>query len=307
MSASQRQIRQLAPRSDPTNTASISQRYAQRLRGWLGRLNATIRESIRSEDSFNIRREALQDIDPPPVFRFERDIQKRNEFLRWLREQENRGILEIISRDDNRFIRSAYQRSLEDADRLLNAEGVTVPERELEELFNQPIHQRALEDLFTRNFENLEDITSEMNSQISEELTRGFARGQNPTTIARNITDRVNKVGKHRATLLARTETINSYSEAHLNRFERMGVRQVTIRAEWLTAGDDRVCPICQALEGESWSIQEARRGTIRLSEGDVAEFVPDNLSTSSFTGSFPVKPPSHPMCRCRLIPEVIN
>lgn len=299
-------IRRLAPRGDPTRTERLRANYAAKLRGWLGQLNGVIRESVQSEDIFNRRRDALQDgIEPPPEFTFQRDIEKRDEFLRWLRRQEDRGILEIISRDENTFVRKAYSRSVQDADALLNAQGVTVPERELEAVFNTPVHRRALEDLYTRNFTALEGVTAAMNEQISEELTSGFARGDSPTKIARRITGRVTAVGKTRATVLARTEVINAYSDAHLNRFEQLGVGEVTIRAEWLTAGDRRVCPICSALDGQVWTIQEAREASIQLDPGDVEAFVPENRSADSFTGSFPVKPPAHPQCRCRLIPEV--
>lgn len=291
-------IRQLAPRGDPTRTLPLANRYAQRLRGQLGHLNAAIRRGVEENDIFGLRPiDTLQPVPDPPPFRFETDQEKVELFMRWLNEQIDRGILEVVGTEENPFIRSAYSRSVQDADTILNAQGVTVPETDLEAVFNTPVHQRALEGLFTRNFENLTDITDDMAGAIREELTQGFARGINPNEMARNITGRVDAIGKHRATVLARTETINAYSTGTLNRYEDFGVTRVTVRAEFLTAGDDRVCPLCASLEGETVTIDTARNGTW--------EFTTEDEALAHLEGTYPFSPPVHPQCRCRWIPSV--
>lgn len=294
---------------DPTRTKTLRSNYASRLRGRLAKLNAVIRETVGSDDLFGLRRDTLQPVPPQSpaegVYRFATDDEKIEAFMDWLRRQERRGILEVIHRDENTFIRQAYATGIRHADRALNAEGVTVPDRDLQALFNTPMHREALQTLFTRNFSELDGVTDAMNQQISRELADGFSRGLNPTTMARNIMDRINKIGKHRATVLARTETIRAHSTATLNRYEEFNVDEITVQAEWLTAGDARVCPICQALEGRTWTITEARESTVQLAKSDISDFVPENRSASSFTGEFPVQPPAHPQCRCSLIPEV--
>lgn len=287
-------------RVDPTGTHSLRENYASRLRGSFADLNTVIRTGVQQNDIFGLGRDldTLQDdLEDPPVFPFATDSTKRREFMAWLSRQENRGILQTIQRDNNVFVKQAYSRGVQDADRAMNQLGLNVTEQELEAVFNTPIHQRSLQQLYTRNFENLEDITTEMNTQISEELTDGFSRGLGPDQMARNITDRVDKVGKHRATLLARTELVNAYSESTLNRYSEMGITNVTIRAEWLTAGDNRVCPICQSLEGNTWTIQEARTETF--------QFEPGEGDPASLAGEYPVKPPAHPSCRCRIIANI--
>jgi SPP1 gp7 family putative phage head morphogenesis protein len=284
---------------DPTQTTTLRKRYAQRLRGQLAALSATIREGVRSRDVFRIGAAAMQPADPrdPPVFPFDEDDRKIEAFMRWLRQQEERGVLEVIGRGDNQFVRAAYGRGLQHADTALNAEGVVLPDEQLATLFNAPIHRDALQRLYTRNFSELEGITEAMNQQISRELADGFSRGLNPTAMARNLTDRIDKVGKHRATLLGRTETIRAHSTATLNRFEEAGVDTVTVRAEWTTAGDRRVCPICQTLEGRTMTVEEARSDTFTYqASGDEA---------ASLSGTYPVQPPAHPQCRCSLLPVV--
>lgn len=288
---------------DPTRSKTLRKRYGQRLRGRLIDLRAAINDAIGSRDVFNLGTQptALQPREPRPLpdrtFDFATDDQKIERFMAWLRRQERRGILEVIQRDDNTFIRSAYAKGVRHADAALNAEGVQVPERDLAALFNQPVHRETLQTLFTRNFEELTGITDAMNQQISRELADGFSRGLGPNQMARNIADRVEKVGMHRATLLARTETIRAHSEATLNRFEEFGVGEVTVRAEWSTAGDSRVCPICVALEGRVFTVEEARTETF--------DFVAGENEPSSLSGTFPIQPPAHVQCRCSLLPVV--
>lgn len=269
--------------TDPTRTKTIRKRYAQNIRGWFGRLNATIRDAVVSRNVFAINEEDPSD---PPVFAFPRDSQKTDRFMDWLREQERKGVLDIINRNGNTYIRASYQRGIQHANRALEEEGVTVNQSDLESLFNMPVHADAVQRLYTRNFEELSGITEAMNQQISRELADGFAEGHSPYKIADNITDRVNKIGKTRATVLARTEVIRAHSDATLNRFEQMGIDEITIKAEWETAGDSRVCPLCQTLEGKTYTIEQARSATF------------------TFDGSeFPVQPPAHPQCRCALLP----
>lgn len=292
-----------AHRRDPTGTATIRDRYARRLRGGFADINTLIREGVRERDVFGLRVDTLQD-DLPPLARFDRDARKRDLFDEWLQERLDEDVLTVIERDGNRFIDAAYRRGLEDADRFATAGGIDPDTGQVGASLDAPVHQQTVEDLYARNFEALWDITGEVGRQTSETLAEGLAAGENPRAVARRLTDRVDKIGKTRATTLARTEIINAYSEASLTRYEQLGVGGVTVRAEWLTAGDDKVCPICQNLQGQTWTIKEARTETITLTEDDVADAVPDGRSASEFTGKFPVKPPAHPRCRCTLLPS---
>jgi len=101
--------------------------------------------------------------------------------------------------------------------------------------------------------------------------------------MARRLTDRVSKIGKTRATAFARTEIINSHTEAALQRYEQQGVDTVGIEpeVEIVTAGDNSVCQEClTAAEAGPWKIDE-------------------------FRGS-EYQPPLHVNCRCSVLP-VIN
>lgn len=285
-------------RADPTRTTTLRRRYGQRLRAEFADINTEIRSGVRDRDVFGLSDTGSDALAPTiPPFEFDRNDQKIEAFIRWLRRAERNGVLEVIDRGQNTYIRSAYGRGLEHAAQELRKAGVDVTTAELSATFAQPVHEQALQLLYTRNYEALRGITEEVDRQISRILTDGFRQGWNPNKMAREITDRVDKIGKTRATTLARTEVINAHSEGTLNRFEREGVGEVTIRSEFSTASDRRVCPLCRAREGTIVTIEKARTATFRF-EAD--EDQPDSLS-----GEYPIKPPIHPRCRCSWLPVV--
>jgi SPP1 gp7 family putative phage head morphogenesis protein len=117
-----------------------------------------------------------------------------------------------------------------------------------------------------------------MDQQISGVLANGLAQGKGPMQIARDINNRVDKIGITRARVIARTETINAHAEATLNSYEEAGVEGVEVEAEFTTSGDNAVCPECDALSGKVFTLTEAR-------------------------GVIPV----HPQCRCSWTNKVVN
>lgn len=120
----------------------------------------------------------------------------------------------------------------------------------------------------------LKGVTQVMSTQMKRVLVEGLARGDNPKTIARLMVDRVDKIGITRARTIARTEIIKVHAESQLDAMESMGGTEVGFMAEWSTAGDDRVCPLCAPLEATVMKIREAR-GLL----------------------------PRHPNCRCAYLP----
>jgi SPP1 gp7 family putative phage head morphogenesis protein len=212
---------------------------------------------------------------------------KAGAFMDWLREMVDEEILAIEQRDGQRislreewqnlYVRTAYVKGVAQADRLLGWAGISRPEQEIWQIFQQPIHANTLAMLYTRNFEELRGITDAMSQGISRSLTEGLARGWGSAKIARALADQVDGIGIRRATLLARTEVIRAYAEGTLNRFEETGITEVIGDVEFSTAGDARVCPICKALQGRTYTIQEAH-------------------------GIIPV----HPQCRCAWLPVIL-
>jgi len=100
-----------------------------------------------------------------------------------------------------------------------------------------------------------------------------------PGMTNQDIFDRLSSTfGDARAEMIAITEVTRAFSageQIYQNMLSEMGVE--TVR-EWLTSEDEKVCPICGALDGQAVSIGE--------------KFVDDD-------GNEYDNPPSHVNCRC--------
>ena len=270
-----------ARKQDPTQTTTLRRQFAaeayRRIRSFKGK----IRDAIIEQDGFGLKANRGR-------FEFERSDQKVQAFMEWLREQQRQDIIGVergvpMSRAAEQawtatYIRTAYQRGVSHAASNMRSQGVNVSDDWEENAFNRPIHADRVGLAYTRALQQLEGVTEAMDQQISRELAQGLAEGQNPREIARRINERVDKVGITRARTLARTEVINAHAEATLNSYEEAGVEGVEVEAEFSTAGDGRVCPECQSLEGRVYGRDEAR-------------------------GLIPV----HPNCRCAWIPKIQN
>ena len=241
---------------DPSRTKTLRNKYARNLRGGFSRINTVIREAVGERDIFGLSRDALAS--QPRDFTFARDDQKVDRFVEWLEKAQRDDVLTVIDRNENTYIKSAYRRGVKNAQQDLRRQGVDVG-GEFGDVFNQPIHQEKAQALFTRNFRELRGVTEAVDQAVSRELADALLEGANPRETARRITDRVDSIGKTRASTLARTEILNSHNEAFLTRTEQVlgEDAEVEVLAEILTAGD--ACDICEPRHGETMTLKEAR------------------------------------------------
>ncbi len=239
------------------------------------------------------------------AFDFPRQSQKVNAFMEWLQGRVDRGILETRDRDrigesidqtwQNIFLEDSYKRGVIRGNHELikgGFPGVQSIEARggVNLVMGLPMHVDRLGVLYTRAFNDLKGITDAMDTQISRVLVQGLADGDGPRLIARKlsatvggtstqglgITDTLGRFipAERRAEILARTEIIRAHHHGMMQEYRNWGVEGVSVQAEFRTAGDDRVCPDCEGLEGQVYSLDEAQ-----------------NLI------------PVHPMCRCIVLP----
>lgn len=277
------QVRNNIPRAPagPTGTKSTQDEYRRRLQRPLGKLNAAIRDGIVDEDVFFLQNEAKPPEDQEP-YDFPTLQGQVRQFMHWFRTQLQRGFLSVVSLESNVFIEASYETGLDDARARLDIED---PDPE----FRLPTHRTALQTLYARSYQLLTDVTQDMAREIRQELTEGLRDGEHSSDIARSLTDTVDKIGKNRARLIARTEVVNSYTEATLNQYESVDVSGVSVDSELETAHDDRVCDICERIEEMGvFTLDEIRNRTVEIG-GRV----------------YRVRPPCHPQCRCTLLPVI--
>lgn len=265
-------------RLDPTRTLGIRRRFEADLYRRFRRLKGLIREALIEDQGLSTN--AVE----PGRFDFPTSAGKVEAFMSWLREQEVSGEIAIKRRPGRAtgqrewadiYVDSAYQRGIRRARAELRKRGVDVPD-DADRAFNQPFHADRVGMIYSRVYSELDGITEAMDQQISRVLAEGITEGRNPLEIARRINNRVDKIGITRARLLARTEVIRAHHSANIQEYRKAGVEGVDVQAEWVTAGDGRVCSRCRAMEGRVFSIDEI--------EGMI---------------------PLHPSCRCVATPRV--
>lgn len=225
----------------------------------------------------------------PRQYQFLTDANKLTAFNEWFREQVEAGVLSVDpgTRADQpwttEFVDSAYKRGVVNSyvssrqAGVFDQEGVgdITQEEFLRSSFAAPEAISKIQLLATRSFEGMRGVSATMSSDMSRILAQGLADGRGPADIAREMVARIGNLTENRALLIARTEIINAHAEGQLDSFKKLGIDKLGLKAEWSTAGDGRVCPLCAAREGQVFSVEDAR-GLI----------------------------PLHPNCRCAWIPS---
>lgn len=278
---------------DPSRTTALRNAFARRMRGRFNRLIQEITKAVSTEDVFgllgNEPRVTVLQTPGPRRFAFSRDSRKVAAFMDWLDRQVKDGVLSVTEISQvgegverawtNLYIDNAYRRGVARARYQMRRAGFDVPPLDatggIDAAMGTLFHVDRVGLLYTRVFNELQGITAAMDQQISRILAEGLAKGLHPRTLARMmratitgrgmgdlaITDRLGRFipARRRAEMLARTEVIRAHASGQLQEFKNWRVEQVGVVAELQTAGDERVCPECSALENELYTIEEAQ------------------------------------------------
>lgn len=280
-------------RKDPTRTTLLRRRFVADMTRRFKKVNRAIQKLVVQEDVFGLidkqplMLQSITTLQGRQAWRFLSDGKKVTSYRKWLQEQVDAAILTPVDGISGKpwtatYVESAYRKGSVRAYTDLHAEDLAQsPDfyaggkaQFLRTAFSSPMALQKIELLYTRAFEELKGITQAMGQQMSRTLANGLVQGYGPFKIARELRKIGTTINKTRANTLARTEVISAHAEGQLDSFERLGIKEVGVMAEWSTAGDDVVCPECGELEGVVMTIQEAR-GLL----------------------------PRHPNCRCSWIP----
>jgi len=253
-------------RVDPTQTITLRRAFEAQFYKRFRILKGLITEAIVKQDGFGLKK----NIKSNRKFDFPRSSDKITAFMTWIKQMESQHVLSVseglsLSAASEQawtrlYIDSAYKRGLASSAQRMRGQGVQVSDAFLENAFFRPIHADRIGLLYTRAFSDLKGITEVMDTQISREIAQGLAEGRGPFDIARSINKRIDKIGITRARMLARTEIVRSHAEATLNAYAEAGAEGVNLEAEFLTAGDAKVCPVCRALEKRNpYKLSQAR------------------------------------------------
>lgn len=269
---------------DPTKTSQLRKRFEADFKRRYRKVMRKIVREVVELDGFglSIRVNAKR-------FDFPTNQAKVAGFMTWLNSTLNAelfGSTLALPRDVaankawmNTYIQTSYRRGMARASTDIRRAGGRVSTDYVDNAFFRPIHADRVGIVYTRAYDGLRDITTAMDEQISTVLAEGLADGRGVREIAKAINNRVEKIGLTRSRLLARTEVIAAHAESKLNVYEDANIQGVGLQSEWLTAGDDRVCPECDAAAAQSpYTVNEAH-GMI----------------------------PLHPNCRCTWVPVITD
>lgn len=255
-------------RMDPSRTGLLRRAFVRDLEARFAKLAKAVLQLVGTEDDFALTTNAKR-------FKFLTSDKKLKEFNRWLKKQIDAGILEAVPATGEprggqpwtyKYIESAYRtgavRSYIASHPELAAKGADYlggsRAEFLRSSFSNPERLSKVRLLYTRSYEGLKGITSQMSTQMSRVMADGMAHGKGPMEVARTLHKTITGISKARAKMLARTEIIHAHAEGQLDAFEDLEVDEVTAEVEFQTAGDDGVCPECEELDGEIYTTEEA-------------------------------------------------
>lgn len=275
-----------AHRADPSHTTVLRNRFVRDVNKRWNVIKRDIRISIVNNDCFGIQPDILRIFTPIPIkaFEFLRTSEKVSRFMSWLQQQEDAGILKMIRRPgaaiesawSDIYIESAYAKGIRRSYTELNKAGyiTQIPIGGIRAAMSHPIHADRVGIIYSRTFEDLKSVTAVMNAQsrrlitdgLTSGLARGIAEGKNPRIIARelykDVANRVDKIGKVRARMIARTEVLNAHNEALHAQYQRTQ-EQLGIPIFIDVSLGANPCPICIDLEAGGPYPLEVTRGML--------------------------------------------
>ena len=278
---------------DPTESLTLRNTFSSNMSSRLSNIRGVIRQSIVENDCFGLsndaiitQQEGIRPIDWKDLS--EGDLAEQvSKFLYWLRNQLNIGIVNVSAIESSdrswlaRYNTEAYKKGIAKARKELRKKDYRIPDLEdtggIEISLRQPAHNNSLNQLKQKTINEVEKIKSDLLNYVDIVLAHSLREGYNKFDVALRINKGVikgndrEKLGTTlllgnfvapttRFDIITSDSIVRAINEAALNEYANWGLTEVGIMVEWVTAGDDRVCPYCHqmALSGP-YKIEEAK------------------------------------------------
>lgn len=295
-------------RVDPTGTTNIRNAWEAELERRVGSLRSVVAESIVNSDLLALSGSASSSVGAAIFARTFTTApdDKAAAFVSWFYDEQLRRVLNVrVGFDRGWSARESWMRPFVDR---AYAKGVrdALAERKIDfpqgGLSREPfVTKLAL--ARAKAFGDTEGILDAMSTVVSRVVLQALAESWTPQRAARELNRQaVDRVGLVRARTMVRSETVRIYNEAALDAMEDAGIEKVRVfaeaaapslrtdgiardaiaavavlsrrKVEFMTAGDEKVCPDCEKREGKIYTLRYAR-------------------------GLIPI----HPNCRCSFLP----
>lgn len=235
-------------KKDPTSTMTLRNRAVSQANRRFNTIKTAIRQKLLADD--------VPD-----------NAEKVDEFMLWLNRQTKLEILEeseTIATDKsnhwlNLFIAIAYVKGAEKTRRFI---GGKISDKSLipvSSIFSNPTHIDRAKLIYTRTHSQLKGVTEAMGQQIARVLADGILQGKGIEAIAKEMSDRVDKIGKVRARLIARTEIIKAHNLAAIKEAENLeAMLGIEVKMLWQTSLDGRERPTHRARHKQIYTKERA-------------------------------------------------
>lgn len=244
-------------RIDPTRTTILRASFEADFKRRFASLTSEIKQLLVEQDVFGLG------LTMNSKWADETNPRKLANFQQWLKDNVNKRLLTRLEEGFwiDPYVEKTYNTAVDKAYRAVRVNHRTPEERKsAEREFKAQFQLKGVEKLKlaqAKTYTDLKGITQAMSNKISTALIEGLSRGMSPDKIAELVNDRVSKIGLTRAKTLVRTEIVRIHSEATLDAFEALGVKEVGVNVEWATAA--KPCPVCAKLRGAVMTIAQAR------------------------------------------------
>jgi SPP1 gp7 family putative phage head morphogenesis protein len=144
----------------------------------------------------------------------------------------------------------------------------------------------ALDFLTNYNLVLVDDVQRELADGIKRAILSGIVTGKGTDDIVRDLGrviedkesfrhagSKVFSKAQYRMEMIARTEVLRAHNQGLMKFYQQVGVKKL----EWMTMDDERMCPVCRALDGKLFDIDH-----------------------------FPSQP-AHGNCRCCALPVILG
>jgi SPP1 gp7 family putative phage head morphogenesis protein len=247
---------------DPTRTTFLRNKFARDVKRRFNELITVINKSVAVNDCFGLK--------PIQIFQMipasQNSMKQRNSseklalFALWLQDQIDRGIIQSNTAWTDAYVLEAYKRGIIRSRYEMQKAGYDVPTMEesggITTSMQNPKHHDLVTLLYLRIVNDMKGVTEAMKASILFILAQGLAANDSAEVLAQKLTA---VIPLKRAEMIARNAVIIAFAEGQLTEFELWGVDEVGIMAEWQTMLDEKVCSRCSAMEGQLFTIDEAR------------------------------------------------
>jgi len=266
-------------RVDPQRLAFLRRSFLAAIRGEFAKVQRDVWDTIVTQDMFG-----LKDVKPLSFntqWKYLSLDQQVENFQGWMKNKFDTTLLRTNHSGRpwiSKFVDIGYQRgilrSYQDTHRIRRAmrpEWYQAQEQQFLRSTLASLKGRGKQRLVTiRAADSLKGVTNKIRQNVTRIVSDGLPARTTPQVLAqrviaelkgitpkkRGVVINARRGNDARSATIVNTELSGAFSHGQLDALDEMGLEDVTVLAEWVTADDP--CPDCEENEGTIWALEDA-------------------------------------------------